>query len=362
MPGSTTSRLLLRALHTLRSFPRKRDPRDRWLRGLLLWVPAFAGTSGWLITAIVALCCVTTAHAQSNWPDRPIKFVVHVAAGGGFDLMARVLADRLSQQLSQPVIIENNGTAAGIVAARQVAKADPDGYTFLFVGPGFASVPFLHKQQPYDPIRDFIPVSQITRFPQLLVIKPEVPAKTVSELIALAKAEPGRLTFGSSGIGGAAHLPAELFMHLAGIKMTHVPFRGGGPAAAALLGGQIDMLFDGIAPQQGNIATGRVRALGVTTKERSPLLPDLPALAETLPGYQFPLWVGLFAPARTPKPIVDRLAAEIAKAVQDPVTGKRYADVKVEPVGSNPQNFDAFFREQLRFNEDVIKRANIQQE
>jgi tripartite-type tricarboxylate transporter receptor subunit TctC len=309
--------------------------------------------------AMLVMLAAADARAQSSWPDRPIKFVVHVAAGGGFDLMARILGDRLSQQLAQPVIIENNGTAAGIVAARQVSHADPDGYTFLFVGPGFASVPFLHKQQPYDPIKEFTPVSQITQFPQLLVIKPDLPAKTVSEFIALAKSEPGKLTFGSSGIGGAAHIPAELFMSLAGIKMVHVPYRGGGPASAALLGGQIDMLFDGIAPQQGNIASGRVRALGVTTKERSPLLPDLPAIAETLPGYQFPLWTGLFAPAKTPKAIVDRLAAEIGKAMQDPTTRKRYADVKVEAVGSTPAAFDTFFREQLKFNEDTIRRANI---
>jgi tripartite-type tricarboxylate transporter receptor subunit TctC len=317
---------------------------------------------GLVIAVLVVLSGAGAAQAQSSWPERPIKFVVHVAAGGGFDLMARVLADQLSHQLAQPVIIENNGTGAGIVAARQVAKAEPDGSTFLFVGPGFASVPFLHKQQPYDPLKDFAPVSLVTRFPQLLVIRPDLPANSVSELVALAKSDPGKLTFGSSGIGGAAHLPAELLMHLAGVKMTHVPFRGGGPAGAALLGGQIDMLFDGIAPQQGNIATGRVRALGVTTKERSPLLPDMPAIAETLPGYQFPLWVGLFAPARTPKPIVERLAAEIGKAMQDPVTKKRYADVKVEPVGSSPEDFDTFFREQLKFNEDVITRANIQQD
>jgi tripartite-type tricarboxylate transporter receptor subunit TctC len=310
--------------------------------------------------AIIALPFMATAQAQGAWPERPIKFVVHVAAGGGFDLMARLLANRLGEQLPQPVIVENNGTAAGIVAARQIAKSDPDGYTFLFVGPGFGSVPFLHKQKPYDPLGEFAPVSQITRFPQLLVIRPDLPAKNVAELVALAKSEPGKLTFGSSGIGGAAHLPAELFMHLAGIKMTHVPYRGGGPASAALLAGQIDMLFDGIAPQQGNIASGRVRALGVTTKERSPVLPDMPAIAETLPGYQFPLWVGLFAPAKTPQPIIDRIAAEIHKALQDPATNKRYHDVKVEPVGSSPKEFSAFFREQVKFNEDLIKRANIQ--
>ena len=314
------------------------------------------------ITAMAVLSLTGMAGAQQTWPDRPIKFVVHVEAGGGFDLMARVLADRLGKQLPQPVIIENNGSAAGIVAARLVAKSEPDGNTFLFAGPGFASVPFLHKQKPYDPLADFAPVSLITQFPQLLVIRPDLAAKNVGELFALAKADPGKLTFGSSGVGQASHLPAELLMHLAGIKMTHVPYRGGGPAGAALFGGQIDMLFDGIAPQQGNIATGRVRALGVTTKERSPLLPDMPAIAETLPGFQFPLWTGLFAPAKTPKPIIERLAAEIAKAMQDTETRKRYATVKVEPVGSTPEQFDALFREQLKFNEDVIRRANIQQD
>jgi tripartite-type tricarboxylate transporter receptor subunit TctC len=318
------------------------------------------------LAALVILTCATMAAAQDsrsdNWPSRPVKFIVHVPAGGGFDLMARILADQLSRQLPQPVIVENMGGGAGVPAARAVASTEADGYTYLFVGPGFASVPFMHKQQPYDPVKDFAPVSLITQFPQLLVIKPSLPAKDLREFIALAKSEPGKLTFGSSGVGGAAHLPAELFMHLAGVKMLHVPYRGGGPASAALLGGQIDMLFDGIAPQQGNIASGRVRALGVTTKERSPLLPDMPAIAEVVPGYQFPLWCGLFAPAKTPKPVVERLAAEIGKAMQDPATKKRYAGVKVEGVGSSPAEFEKFFREQLQFNKDVIERAHIQQD
>jgi tripartite-type tricarboxylate transporter receptor subunit TctC len=315
-----------------------------------------------MIAVAAVLLSAGAANAQSQWPDHPIKFVVHVAAGGGFDLMARILADRLSRQLPQPIVVENNGAGAGVVAARMVARAEPDGYTFLFVGPGFASVPFLHKQPPYDPLKDFVPVSLVTRFPQLLVIKPSLPAKDLREFIALAKSEPGKLTFGSSGIGGAAHIPAAMFMNLAGVKMVHVPYRGGGPASAALLGGQIDMLFDGIAPQQGNIESGRVRALGVTTKERSPLLPDMPAIAEVVPGFQFPLWTGLFAPAMTPKPIIDRLAAEIGKAMQEPETRKRYNDVKLEAVGSSAAEFDAFFREQLKFNQDVIERAHIQQE
>jgi tripartite-type tricarboxylate transporter receptor subunit TctC len=300
------------------------------------------------------------AQAQDNWPSRPVKFVVHVAAGGGFDLMARILADQLSRQLPHAIVVENMGGGGGTVAARQVARTEADGYTFLFVGPGHASLPYVQKQPAYDPIKDFAPVALVTRFPQVLVAKPDLPVKSIADLIALAKSDPGKLTFGSSGVGGAAHIPAEMFMHATGTKMTHVPFRGNAPAGAALLGGQVDFLFDGIAPQLGNIASDKVRLLGVTTKDRSPYLPDAPAISEVVPGFQYPLWTGVFAPANTPKPIIDKLAAEIAKAVKEPATAKRFADAKLEAVGSGPAEFDAFFREQLKFNEDVIKRAAIQ--
>jgi tripartite-type tricarboxylate transporter receptor subunit TctC len=254
------------------------------------------------------------------------------------------------------------GGGGGAIAARTVAKADPDGYTFLFAGPGHAAVPYMHKQAPYDPIKDFIPVSLVTQFPLVVVINPNVPAKNLAEFIALLKKEPDKHTFGSSGVGGSSHIPVEMLMHMAGVKMTHVPFRGNGPSSAALLGGQIDLIIDGLAPQLGNIAEQRVRLLAVTTRERTPFLPDAPAVSETLPGYQFPMWVGVFAPARTPKEIVDKLAAEIGKAVQEPATRKRYLDIKVDAVGSTPEQFDTFFREQLKFNEDIIKSANIQQE
>jgi tripartite-type tricarboxylate transporter receptor subunit TctC len=220
----------------------------------------------------------------------------------------------------------------------------------------------MHKQAPYDPINDFIPVSLVTQFPLVVVINPNVPAKDMREFIALLKAEPDKHNFGSSGVGGSSHIPVEMLMHMAGVRMTHVPFRGNGPSSAALLGGQIDLIIDGLAPQLGNIAEKRVRVLGVTTKERTPFLPDAPAVSETLPGYQFPMWVGVFAPAKTPKEIVDKMAAEIAKATRDPTTNKRYTDIKVDAVGSTPEQFNAFFREQLKFNENIIKSANIQQD
>jgi tripartite-type tricarboxylate transporter receptor subunit TctC len=313
------------------------------------------------LAGLLIVAHTTWATAQ-GWPDRPIKFIVHVAAGGGVDLNARILVDRLNQQLPHPVLIENMGGAGGTIAARAVARAEPDGYTFLFAGPGHAAAPFMYKQAPYDPVRDFIPVTQVTNFPLVVVVNPKLPAKTLPEFIAMAKAEPGKHTFGSGGVGGSSHIPVEMLMRQAGIQMTHVPFRGNGPSSAALLGGQIDMIIDGLAPQLGNIAAGTVRVLAVTTKTRTPFLPDAPAVSEVLPGYQFPMWVGLFAPAKMPKAIVDRLSAEVARAMQDPVTRKRYADVKVEPSGSKPEEFDAFFREQLKFNEDIIKSANMQQE
>ncbi|PWT84028.1 MAG: hypothetical protein C5B56_16250 [Proteobacteria bacterium] len=310
--------------------------------------------------ALLALASpVQAGAADEPWPSRPLRLVVPVAAGGGIDLMARVLADRLGQQLPQRVLIENVGGAGGAIGARLVAKADPDGYTFLFPGPGHAAIPFLQKPAPYDPIDDFAPVSLVTQFPLVVVINPRLPAKTLPEFVALAKASPGKYTFGSSGIGGSSHIPVELLKYLAGIDLVHVPFRGGSQSSAALVAGQIDLIIDGLAPQLGNIAEGRVRVLGVTTRERTAFLPDVPAVAEILPGYEFPMWVAVFAPGKTPAPIIERLSNEIATALKDPTVRKRYLDLKVDPVGSTPPELDRFFRAQLEFNAGIIRRANI---
>ena len=222
-----------------------------------------------VVAIFLALSAPTLAQGQGSWPDRPIKFIVHVAAGGGVDMNARILVDRLNQQLPQPVLIENQGGGGGVIAARAVANAHADGYTFLFAGPGHAAQAFMHKQPPFDPIRDFIPVALVTEFPLVVVIKPSLPARTLAEFIALLKAEPDKHTFGSSGVG---------------------------------------------------------------------------------------------TPAKTPKPIIDRLAAEVAKVMQDPLTRKRYLELRVEPRGSAPQEFDTFFREQLKFNEEIITSAKLQQD
>jgi tripartite-type tricarboxylate transporter receptor subunit TctC len=314
-----------------------------------------------LVAALWVVVSATFAQAQSqSWPTRPIKIIVNVAAGGGTDIIARILADQLSKQLPNRVIVENMGGGGGIIAAKTVARIEPDGYTFLFVGPGHASLPYMHKVPPYDPINDFAPVSLITKFPLVFTVRPEIPAKTLQEFIALVKAEPDKFTFGSSGVGGNSHMPVEMFMDLAKVKMIHVPFRGGSQSSAALLAGQIDLIIDGLAPQLANIADGRVKILGVTTKERTPFLPNVPAMSEVLPGYQFPMWMGIFAPAKTPKSIIDKLSREIHVAIQSDNVRKRYDDLKIESVGSTPEEFGVFFKEQLTFARDIIEHAHIQ--
>jgi tripartite-type tricarboxylate transporter receptor subunit TctC len=310
--------------------------------------------------AVVAASLPLSARAEETWPERPIKLLVTSAAGGGIDLMARVLTDGLSRQLPKPVIVENNGSAGGLVATRTVVKADPDGYTFLFQGPGFAALPYIHANPGYDVGKDFAPVSLVAEYPLVLITNPNIPAKTLPEFIALAKANPGKYTFGSSGIGGASHIPLEAIMDQAQIKMVHVPFRGSGETSAALMAGQIDLTIDGLAPQIGNIKSGRVVPLGVSTSQRAPAMPEIPTIAETLTGFEYPMWVAVFAPGATPKPIVDKMSNAIAQAVRDPATRKKYEDLLVTPVGSTPVELKAFVEQQLQFNRKIIEKAHIQ--
>jgi tripartite-type tricarboxylate transporter receptor subunit TctC len=218
---------------------------------------------GFLALLLVA---ATPAIAAGTWPTRPIKLIVPVAAGGGVDEMARIMAASLSEQLGESVIVEDMGGAGGALGANAVAKAKPDGYTFLFAGPGQASLPAMHKHLPYDTASDFAGVSLVAQFPLVMVVNPKLPVKSLREFIALLKTNPGKYTFGSSGVGGSSHIPVELFKRLAGVDMLHVPYHGNAESSAALIAGQIDMIIDGLAPQLGNIKVERVRPLGVTTR------------------------------------------------------------------------------------------------
>jgi tripartite-type tricarboxylate transporter receptor subunit TctC len=298
-------------------------------------------------------------RAQETWPDRPIRLIVTSAAGGGIDLMARILTDGLSRQLPKPVIVENNGGAGGLVATRLVVNADPDGYTFLFQGPGYAALPYIHSAPGYDVNKDLSSVSLVAKYPLVLITNPSLGVKTLPEFIALAKKSPGKYTFGSSGIGGASHIPLEAIKYQSGIDMVHIPFKGSGETSTALMSGQIDLTIDGLAPQLGNIKSDRVVPLAVSTLERAKQLPDVATIAETLPGFQYPMWVAVFAPAKTPKTIVEKMSNAIHGAVNDPVAQKRFQDLGVEGIGSSPAELEAFVKEQLAFNRDIIRKASI---
>jgi tripartite-type tricarboxylate transporter receptor subunit TctC len=315
------------------------------------------------IQRVIVLGCLLmiggTASAQSNWPDRPIRLIVTTAAGGGIDLAARILADGMSRHLPQRVVVENQGAAGGLAATRIVAKSDPDGYTFLFQGPGHTYLPHLHRDPGYDVRKDFAGVSLAISFPSVLVTHPDLPAATLPEFIALVKAAPGKYSFGTSGIGGASDIPLEAFLQQAGLQMLHVPYRGSGQATVALLGKEIDLVLDGLPAQIGNIREGRVRALATAGPTRTPYMPELPAVAETLPGYQASLWLAIFAPAKTSPEIIQKMRAALVATFKDPELRKRYEDNMIEIIGSTPEELDAFVAQQLEVNGKVIKNAGI---
>jgi tripartite-type tricarboxylate transporter receptor subunit TctC len=313
-----------------------------------------------ILLVLGAAILATGASAQEEWPSRPIRLIVPVSVGGGHDLMARTLAFGLSQQLPQRAIVENVTGAGGLRATREVARSDPDGYTLLFTGPQHATLPFVYKNPGYDVKADFASVSLVLQYPVVLIISPSSPAKNLGEFIAMVRAAPGKYTFGSSGVGGASHIAVEGFLSRAGLGMVHVPFRGSGETSAALLSGQVDFVVDALATQLGNIREGRVRALALASKERSPALPDLPTVAETIPGFSSPLWAAVFAPAKTPTAIVTKMSNAIASALTISEVKRRYEDLLVETVGSSPQELDRFLDEQLAINKDIIEKAHIE--
>ena len=311
------------------------------------------------LALVVASCGL--ASAQEPWPSRPIKLVVPLTAGGGVDMMARLTAQHLSSQLGQQVVVENQGGAGGTIAANMVARSRPDGYTLIFQSVSAAVVNALvYANLPYDPIKDLIPVTLAGTFPLVLVANPDVPAKDLGELIALLKANPGKYSYGSSGVGTMPHLAGELFKSMAGVDVVHVPYRGNSAIMTDLFAGRVAMMYDGPPTQLGNIQSGKVRALAITTAERSPLLPDVAPMADTLPGYAIPFWTAIFAPAGTPKEIVERIAAETNKAMKHPEVVRRYGEIGVVGVGSSPQELDRFWRQQLDYLGKIVKEANIE--
>ncbi|MCU0806254.1 MAG: tripartite tricarboxylate transporter substrate binding protein [Burkholderiales bacterium] len=307
----------------------------------------------------MALACASAigADAPAAFPAKPVRLVVPFPPGGSTDIIARVIGQKLSDSLGQQVIVENKPGAGGNIGVEMVARAPADGYTLVMGHVGtFGSNPALYKRLPYDPVKDFAPVTLVAMVPNLLVVQPALPVRSTQELIALARAKPGQLTYGSGGNGSAAHLAAEYFKALAGVDIQHVPYKGTAPALTDLLGGQISMQITGAPPLLPYVKSGKVRVLATASAQRLKILPDVPTIAESgVPGYAATQWYGILAPAATPKPIVEKLNREIVKAINSPDVRARLEAEGAEPVGNTPAAFAAFIRSELALWAKVVK-------
>jgi len=302
------------------------------------------------------------ARAQgpaANWPTRFVRLIVPFPPGGGTDAVARILTARLSEIWGQQVVIENRGGAGSNIGNEAAARSEPDGYTILFATVALAINRYMYASLPYDPIADFAPIGVLCNYPNLMVVPNDSPAKSVMEFIALAKGKPG-MTFGSSGVGTTPHLSGELFKRMAGIEMTHVPYRGAGPALNDLIPGRIDMMFNTIGATLSQVRGGQIRALAVSSAERFFTAPELPTVAESgLPGFDVTGWYALAAPAKTPPEIVRRISADTLAALRDPLVKKRLEDVGVGIVGSTPDEMAALIRAEMAKWQPIIKAAGI---
>ncbi|HKA45130.1 MAG TPA: tripartite tricarboxylate transporter substrate binding protein [Burkholderiales bacterium] len=312
------------------------------------------------LLVIVALAAASPCgHAQSGkWPDKPVRVVVPFAAGGSTDIIARVLCARLTQEFGQQFIVDNRAGAGGSLGADIVMRANPDGNTVIIVATSYATNAALYKL-PYDPVNDIAPVGRLHHGPFLLAVNTSVPASSVKEFIELARAKPGALNYGSSGIGGATHLATELFSQMTRTSMVHVPYKGDAPAVADLLGGQIQFIFSSVPALISHLKAGRVRALAVTTEKRFRELPDLPAVAETVPGYEHTSWNGMWAPRGTPREIISRLNQSLARILQQAETQERLRADGREPAHSTPEEFLRVISREIAKWQKVVKAGDI---
>ena len=313
--------------------------------------------------ALAALALSAAAHAQV-YPAKPLRMIVAYPPGGGTDIVGRMLAQKLGESLGQSVVVENRGGASGNIGTELAARAAPDGYTILMgnVAPNAINVS-LFKDLAFDPVADFAPVSLVASTPNILVVHPSTPARTVKEVIALAKAKPGTLNFASAGMGSSSHLAGELFRILAGVEIVHVPYKGAGPAMVDVLSGQVQLYFATLPAAMPHVKPGKLAPVAVTSARRSPALPDLPTVAESgVPGYEASTWYGVLAPAHTSPAVVARLHGDIVKILADAALHARLADQGFDPVGSSPEEFGAYIKSEILKWGKAIRDAGIRPE
>jgi tripartite-type tricarboxylate transporter receptor subunit TctC len=312
--------------------------------------------------AVTMFCAVGTASAQSPFPSKAVHIFVPYAAGGGVDILARTLGDVVSRHWGQTVVIENRPGAGGVVASQALATSQPDGYTLIVVASGHATNPFLYPKIPYDTFRDFAPISLLASSPNILLVRADSPFRTLGDMIAQARAKPGSLSFAHAGTGTSTHLAGELLKNLAKIDINAIPYKGGAPAINDLLGGQIPMSFNNGPESVGQIEAGTVRALAVTTAARASFLPDVPSMAETVPGYDTEVWWGLLGPAGMTRDLVEKISHDFVAALNTEAVKERLTRLGASPIGSSPQQFDAKIRADYRKWGPIIEAAGIKPE
>ncbi len=319
------------------------------LHSLLVVLLAVAGVAAW-----------QPAHAQS-YPTKPIRMIIPYPPGGGSDTILRPFVQHLAERLGQPVVVDNRGGGGGSMGMEVTARATPDGYTIVAALTAQLAVnPALFKNLPYDPVKDFAPITLFADGPYVLVVHPSLPVKSVKELVELARKRPNQITYASSGNGSGGHLAAELLANMTGIKMLHVPYKGGGPALTGLLSGEVQVLFSTIAAGRGHIKDGRIRALGVTTARRPKAAPDIPTIAEAgVPGYDSGVWYALLAPAGTPRAIIDRLNRETITVLKNPEFGKLLMGQAIDPIGSTPEELAQYIKSEIDKWAKVVKEAGL---
>ncbi len=314
----------------------------------------------WGCALAAAIAAQASDTAAQNYPSRPIRVIVPQSAGGSTDLAARVVTQRLDDVLKQSIVVDNRPGAGSINGTEIVAKSAPDGHTLLAVAASFTITPALRKQLPFDPVRDFTPITQLVALPHILVVHPAVPAKSVKEFIALVKSKPGVINCASSGVGTSTHLAVEQFMYMTGTRMAVIPYKGGAPGNAALMGGEVQAYFATISTALPFIKAGRMRALAVTSARRTASAPEYPTVAEAgVPGYEHTSWVGMMAPGKTPRPIIDKLHAEMVKIITAPDVKALFLRDGLEVVGNTPQEFAAVIKDEIARWKTLAKVANL---